>query len=116
MGIALATLIGYFDEETEKATCHVSGGQLRALLELANLRFAENARRVERFRAGLTGIDEVGAGKGVEWEDADARRARKRAEGLQRAQEARREKETLEETKTPLEVAFEDDEHGGENV
>lgn len=68
---------------------------LRSLVELANERFAVNTERIERFRAHLVAqFQQPGEGtklsKGKKgqagWEDATARRERKRAEGLQNQQ------------------------------
>ncbi|ROW13760.1 hypothetical protein VPNG_03552 [Cytospora leucostoma] len=103
MGLGLESLIG---RETNRIKhCTVSGEYLEALVKIANERFVENARRIERFRALLreaTAPGRVAAGgrRGVrkgdgggEWEDAEARRERKRLEGLGRAEEVRRAKE-----------------------
>lgn len=69
------------------------------LVALSNERFLVNTERKERFRAILmdlysrrpdpgTGAKENNAkARGPDWEDAETRRARKRAEGLQRKQQ-----------------------------
>lgn len=101
MGLGVESLIGA--EMNGIKHCTVSGEYLKALIRIANERFMENARRIERFqrclrdalsRGGLGGKKErKGEGEGGEWEDAEARRERKRAEGLRRAEEVRRIKE-----------------------
>lgn len=97
MGLGLESLIGRETNGTKH--CTVSVEYLRALVKIANERFAENTRRIGRFRAFLK---EAAAGErrkvrkgdgGGEWENAEVRRERKRLEGLQRAEEARRIKE-----------------------
>lgn len=90
MGLALESLIGR--ETNGIKHCTVSGEYLKALIKIANDRFVENARRIERFRALLSKAGDGVNGKKVtaNWEDAEVRRERKRAEGLKRAEEARR--------------------------
>ncbi|KAL2753947.1 hypothetical protein ACRALDRAFT_2054060 [Sodiomyces alcalophilus JCM 7366] len=94
MGLGFSSLIGYEARDgTRRAAVSVS--YLRTLLEIGNARFAENAKRIDRFRTalrdavaapGLRGPMKVGE-NGVGWEDAAARRERKRAEGLRRKAE-----------------------------
>lgn len=97
MGLGLESLIGRETNGTKH--CTVSVEYLRALVKIANERFAENTRRISRFRAYLK---EATAGErretrkgdgGGEWESTEVRRERKRLEGLKRAEEARRIKE-----------------------
>ncbi|KAK1990852.1 hypothetical protein LX36DRAFT_647319 [Colletotrichum falcatum] len=94
MGLALESLVGYVDDDggdgdnDEARHCTVSAGYLRDLVQIANERFAENAVRIARFRAALREAlaappPKLGEG-GAAWEDAAARRERKRAEGLRR--------------------------------
>lgn len=110
MGLGLQSLIGR--ETNGIKHCTVSGDYLKALIKIANERFGENARRIERFRrllvgafgmAGEDGEDNIqgtlagGAARRVRegggaWEDAEVRRERKRLEGLARAEEVRRAK------------------------
>lgn len=99
MGLGLESLIGTETNGTKH--CTVSGEYLKALINIANERFVENARRIERFRSLLkAAVDKEGAskGKGAEWEDAETRKERKRAEGLRRADEVRRLKQQLKGT------------------
>ncbi|KZL87864.1 trna wybutosine-synthesizing protein [Colletotrichum incanum] len=91
MGLALESLIGYVDDNDEARHCTVSVDYLRGLLQIANERFSENAARIARFRAALQESlagppPKLGEG-GAEWEDAAARRERKKAEGLRRKEE-----------------------------
>lgn len=97
MGLGLESLIG--TETNGIKHCTVSGEYLKALINIANERFVENARRIARFRSLLMAAVEkemAGGGKRVGWEDAEVRKERKRAEGLKRAEEIRRLKEQLE--------------------
>ncbi|CZT00977.1 related to DUF207 domain protein [Rhynchosporium agropyri] len=92
MGLALESVIGFEDQGRE--ICMVPEWQLRHMIEVSNQRFVENTKRIERFRTLLLEMSESGMGKerkgdGREWEDAGARRERKKAEGMRRAEELR---------------------------
>lgn len=99
MGLALESIIGV--EENGECKAIVPEWQLKALVDIGNQRFVENTRRIERFRELLTdglgnGSGDVGRRKGQEgeeWEDKDARRARKAEEGRRRAEEIRKAKQ-----------------------
>lgn len=106
MGLGLESLIGR--ETNGIKHCTVSGEYLKALIRIANERFVDNARRIERFRTylreavsfsstsgGITKKKEGDGGGGI-WEDAETRKERKRAEGLKRAEEVRKMREELE--------------------
>lgn len=102
MGLGLESLIG--TETNGIKRCTVPGEYLKALINIANERFEENTKRIERFRRLLKEAVEKeeaaggggGAkGRGHEWEDSEVRKERKRAEGLRRAEEMRRLKENL---------------------
>lgn len=87
MGLALESVIGF--ECRGKEICMVPEYQLENLVELSNDRFKENSKRIERFRTLLRGPGKAGPGKKGDievWEDAQARKARKKAEGLKKAQ------------------------------
>ncbi|KAM3075931.1 hypothetical protein ACMFMG_006556 [Clarireedia jacksonii] len=94
MGLALQSFVGVYDEQAGEARCIVDETQLSILLRVANDRFVENTKRIERFRTLLREICGEGAMEkrrigedGGEWEDAEVRRERKRAEGLRKARE-----------------------------
>lgn len=76
----------------------VSESYLRTLVQIANERFVVNSQRIERFRRALLRLDvKVKESEdGGEWEPADVRRERKRAEGLRRKEEAERRKKAEE--------------------
>lgn len=103
MGLALESVIGF--ENGGKELCMVPECQLKNLVEISNDRFKENTKRIERFRSLLQQMRSDGPEKrskdGEEWEDAQVRRERKRAEGLRKArmlkQSTNQETETLEE-------------------
>ncbi|KUI61299.1 hypothetical protein VP1G_08439 [Cytospora mali] len=62
MGLGLESLIG---RETNRIKhCTVSGEYLKALIKIANERFVENARRIERFRVLLREATAAGGGGG----------------------------------------------------
>lgn len=91
MGLALESLVGF--EIDGKGVAIIPDSHLKKLVEIANERFKENTNRIERFRTLLKEIStETGEGSkkrgqdGEQWEDAQARRERKRAEGLKKAE------------------------------
>lgn len=112
-GLSLESIIGYCEEgnndddhdssdEPPVIRSLVTEEYLQVLVALANERFTVNTERVERFRTRLL---ELCSGspttittqrhkgkKPPDWEDPQARRERKRAEGLQRKKEAAQQK------------------------
>lgn len=87
MGLALESLIGF--HEGGKEVCSVSEGALKTLLAISNERFQVNSARITRFRELLmasisTQAEPKRREDGEEWEDAQERKERKRAEGLMR--------------------------------
>jgi tRNA wybutosine-synthesizing protein 3 len=99
MGLSLESVIGYIDA-TGQAICCVPHGYLHSLRTISEDRFAENTKRINRFRTLLkeTISQESLDGplkknpNGEEWEDANVRRERKKAEGIARAEELRKAK------------------------
>jgi tRNA wybutosine-synthesizing protein 3 len=94
MGLSLESIIGCGNDRFHRPTCNVSEESLRSLIEIANERFEENTKRIERFRCLLKKLsaerpDEVKrkGQEGEEWEHPQVRRERKRAEGLLRSQQ-----------------------------
>ncbi|RYC56165.1 hypothetical protein CHU98_g10053 [Xylaria longipes] len=86
MGLSFESLIGVQEDGITK--CTVSDEYLHSLLRIANERFEENRKRIERFRTAVLEASYPPKKKdGTEWEDAQARRERKRAEGLRRKAE-----------------------------
>ncbi|KAM4065348.1 methyltransferase TYW3 domain-containing protein [Hirsutella rhossiliensis] len=84
LGLGFESLIGYETPGGQRCWL-VSADLLETLRAVADERFSENTRRIERFRAAF--LDAVRAPEsmaGREWEDAATRRERKRAEGLRR--------------------------------
>ncbi|KAL5328650.1 hypothetical protein ACEPPN_002152 [Leptodophora sp. 'Broadleaf-Isolate-01'] len=104
MGLSLESVIGF--ESAGREICMVPEWQLKHLVEVTNQRFVENGKRIERFRGLLRemgkceGKERRGDGGG-EWEDKEARRERKRAEGLKRAEELRMGKEVKHDDEMP---------------
>ncbi|KAL9577652.1 MAG: hypothetical protein Q9203_007380, partial [Teloschistes exilis] len=71
----------------------VSEEYLEMLVGIANARFEANGERMRRFEELLFGGgDDHGGTVQEEWEDGEARRERKRAEGLRRREEVKGEK------------------------
>lgn len=101
-GLSLSSLIGIIinhsdsDTDTEKVQNLVNEEYLHLLVSVANERFVANTERIRRFseRLLLGGDEEERIKRGEikgdndskkrveEWEDAEVRKARKRAEGL----------------------------------
>ncbi|KAI0850789.1 methyltransferase TYW3-domain-containing protein [Daldinia vernicosa] len=97
MGLTFESLIGYHQSGGNNGGglhCAVPPAYLRTLLRIANERFVENTKRIDRFRAALAeATTKPVSGSGSGWEDAQVRRERKKAEGLKRREELRREKQ-----------------------
>lgn len=93
-GLAFDSIVAYMNAAGTLVPM-VSDEYMRTLLQVANDRFMTNSERKERFRQGLL-VQVHGKattnGKGKDWEPAEQRRERKRAEGLQRKAELERAK------------------------
>ncbi|KAK7946534.1 uncharacterized protein PG986_010855 [Apiospora aurea] len=90
MGLTFESLVGVKGGDG-RIQCTVTPAYLRTLVDIGNERFAENTQRIQRFRSAV--LEAVAAppasgprikGDGSVWEDAEARRERKKAEGLKR--------------------------------
>lgn len=89
-GYAFDTIIGYQDDEGRNLSL-VDESHLRTLVCIANERFKINFERIARFRAALMesylpSASTASKLSNPDWEDADARKRRKREEGLARQQ------------------------------
>ena len=89
MGLSFESLIGAETDGVRRLV--VSPRYLKTLVRIANERFVENAKRIARFSAALDAAFAPPKGK-ENWEDAQARRERKRLEGLQRREELKKHK------------------------
>ncbi|KAI5369819.1 Putative tRNA wybutosine-synthesizing protein [Septoria linicola] len=98
-GLALESIIAYQDS-SEMIRPMVTEKYLRTLLEVANQRFVANDERKSRFAQHLFRSREVAPkiGDSGEWESAEVRRERKRAEGLRRRAEVQRQQQQRTET------------------
>lgn len=84
-GLALSSLIGVCDNNDDSggtAKPLVSEQYLELLTKTANQRFVANRARIARFETEL--FKDRSGPRSSSWEDADARRERKRREGLAR--------------------------------
>ncbi|CAJ0547835.1 Ff.00g045890.m01.CDS01 [Fusarium sp. VM40] len=95
MGLAFESLVGQqVDGHRQRI---VSPEYLQTLVQIANERFAENKKRIERFQNAFRDAVSAPAPRrnpeGQEWEDAAARRERKRAEGLRKKAEMKAKQE-----------------------
>lgn len=98
MGLTLESLVGVYDEMSDQGVCLVDNEQLSTLMRISNERFEENTKRIERFRVllkeAMNAVEKKKVGEnGEDWEDPQARKERKRAEGLRRARELKEAKE-----------------------
>ncbi|KAH7075610.1 methyltransferase TYW3-domain-containing protein [Paraphoma chrysanthemicola] len=89
-GYSFDSIVGH-QISTDQNIALVDEHYLKIMVAVANDRFRINAERIARFRAALTEIfqptlDGANSLKKKDWEDADARRQRKREEGLARQQ------------------------------
>jgi tRNA wybutosine-synthesizing protein 3 len=87
MGLSFESLVGA--ETCGVRRLIVTPEYLRTLVKIANERFVENQKRIARFSAALEAAFSPPKSK-EGWEDAQARRERKRQEGLRRREELRR--------------------------
>ncbi|KAF2209245.1 hypothetical protein CERZMDRAFT_100450 [Cercospora zeae-maydis SCOH1-5] len=93
-GLALESIIAYQDS-TGTIRPMVPEQYLHTLLNLANQRFTANAQRKRRFAQNLLQCkhEDRRQGDTGEWEPADVRRERKRAEGLKRKEELKKQRQ-----------------------
>lgn len=89
-GYSYDSIIGYRNHADENVSI-VDDQYLQTMANIANERFQINAERITRFRAALlqqyhTCQDEGFPNNEPVWENAEARKQRKRAEGLARQQ------------------------------
>ncbi|KAI0971995.1 methyltransferase TYW3-domain-containing protein [Xylaria arbuscula] len=96
MGLSLESLVGI--QEGGVTRCTVSNDYLLSLVRIANERFEENKKRIERFRTTVLEASNPLKKDGTEWEDAQARRERKREEGLRRKAELQGQNQKGEDT------------------
>ncbi|KAM3438033.1 hypothetical protein MY4824_003480 [Beauveria thailandica] len=102
MGLGLESLLGYAEDDGRRRRLTVSPGYLDTLMTIGAARFAENAKRIERFETAFGAATARMAGPrrnpdGVAWEDAAARRERMRAEGLRQKAARQAERRSKEE-------------------
>lgn len=87
-GYSFDSIIGYQDDEGRNISL-IDEGHLRILVCIANERFKINLERIARFRTQLLDPYQpalISGPSDSNWEDADVRKQRKRAEGLARQQ------------------------------
>ncbi|KAL2136417.1 hypothetical protein VTI74DRAFT_3851 [Chaetomium olivicolor] len=89
MGLSFESLIGAETDGNRRLI--VSPQYLKTLVQIANERFVENQKRIARFSTALDVAFAPPKGK-EDWEDAEARRERKRQEGLRRREELKKNK------------------------
>lgn len=85
-------MIGYYSAHDNCVRSLVSEEYLHMFVALANERFKVNSERIERFRVKLMELYQRflrgSSSRKAGWEDPEARRERKRAEGLQKKAQA----------------------------
>ncbi|KAL2172619.1 hypothetical protein VTG60DRAFT_4738 [Thermothelomyces hinnuleus] len=91
MGLSFESLIGVETDGVRRLI--VSTQYLKTLVQIANDRFVENKKRIDRFSAALSAAFAPPKAK-ENWEDAQARRERKRQEGLRRREQLQKDKKT----------------------
>ncbi|KAG5938034.1 hypothetical protein E4U53_008087, partial [Claviceps sorghi] len=108
MGLSFESLIGYEADGSRQPL--VAEPYLRTLMGIARERFAENAKRIARFRRGFGAAVLAPRARinpdGKQWEDGAARRERMREEGLRR-------REALEAVRGPSKRGEDEDEDVG---
>ncbi|KAM7221066.1 DUF207 domain containing protein [Rhypophila decipiens] len=88
MGLSFESLIGIQTSEGKRSSL-VSAEYLELLVKISHERFAENQKRIARFREALKVVFAAKKNVPEGWEDGEARRERKRLEGLRRREELR---------------------------
>ncbi|KAI1098936.1 methyltransferase TYW3-domain-containing protein [Jackrogersella minutella] len=96
MGLSFESLVGFQSNDRIQRT--ISLAYLRTLVHIANERFSENKKRIERFQTALVEATSPSSKNGDEWEDARVRRERKKAEGLKRKEELRQQQQQRDDT------------------
>lgn len=87
-GLALDAIIGVLDADTGNIQKLVSDEYIAMLVRVGNMRFQENDRRIEKLTRNLeAALFAPNDGEKDVPEDKEARRLRKREEGLRRQQE-----------------------------
>jgi tRNA wybutosine-synthesizing protein 3 len=89
MGLSFESLVGAETNGVRRLI--VTPEYLRTLVQIGNERFVENQKRIARFSAALGAAFSPPKSK-EGWEDVQARRERKREEGLRRREELRKDK------------------------
>lgn len=84
-GYSFDCIVGYQDSNGRNVSL-VEGQYLQNMVAIANDRFRINTERLARFHKALMDIHRSVKSNNSDWEDADARRLRKREEGLARQQ------------------------------
>jgi len=101
MGLSFDSLIGAENDGIRRLI--VSSEYLKMLVRIANERFVENQKRIARFSAALESAFAPPKAK-ANWESAQARRERKRLEGLKRREELKKEKQSAEQNSPDLAI------------
>ncbi|KAL2198736.1 tRNA wybutosine-synthesizing protein [Corynascus similis CBS 632.67] len=91
MGLSFESLIGVEKDGVRHMV--VPPQYLKTLVQIGNERFIENKKRIARLSAALDAAFAPPKNK-KNWEDAQARRERKRQEGLRRREELKKHKDT----------------------
>ena len=82
-GLSFDSIIGYWNPETQDVFYTVDDDYLCSLIDISNMRFRENDRRREHFLVGIEKALQRGdKSTKSNWEPADVRKERLRAEGL----------------------------------
>ncbi|EUC38915.1 hypothetical protein COCCADRAFT_353 [Bipolaris zeicola 26-R-13] len=84
-GYSFDSIIGYQNANGDNIAL-VNEKYLQTLVSIANERFKINLDRITRFRNALLDAQQQSTSHPPDWEDADARKKRKREEGLARQQ------------------------------
>ncbi|CCX07796.1 methyltransferase TYW3-domain-containing protein [Pyronema domesticum] len=88
-GLVMDSIIGLVDENGIVQKC-VDDSYIAMLARVGNMRFTENFLKIEKLTKNLEdALFTVKSEVANDWEDKEVRKARKRAEGLKRQEEAR---------------------------
>ncbi|EMD96018.1 hypothetical protein COCC4DRAFT_35763 [Bipolaris maydis ATCC 48331] len=105
-GYSFDSIVGYQNANGDNIAL-VNARYLQILVSIANERFKINLDRIARFRNTLLETQQQSTSHPPDWEDADARKKRKREEGLAR-QQALRNRDEQENRREPIERDLDD--------
>lgn len=101
----LDCVVGVTSSDSSAIHPLVTKEYIQLLLQVCNERFVENKKKMDKLSGDLEKVLFPAPAEPSNWEDAEARKLRKREEGLARADEVRRSKEEARRLKAEQQAA-----------